>query len=104
MRAAYLLSPSFITRGRMGAIKAALILVKNSHFDRTLQYLKMAFFIASDFSLKSGIIRHFGRQVAGQHSDPILHSVVFLHCCVSGTLWLDGRPADEHKPKPWVES
>ena len=38
MRAAYLLSPSFITRGRMGASKAALILMKNSHFDRTLQY------------------------------------------------------------------
>ena len=38
MRAAYLLSPSFIIRGRMGASKAALILMKNSHFDRTLQY------------------------------------------------------------------
>ena len=38
MRAAYLLSPSIITRGRMGASKAALILMKNSHFDRTLQY------------------------------------------------------------------
>ena len=38
MRAAYLLSPSFITQGRMGASKAALILMKNSHFDRTLQY------------------------------------------------------------------
>ena len=37
MRAAYLLSPSFITQGRMGASKAALILMKNSHFDRTLQ-------------------------------------------------------------------
>ena len=30
IRAAYLLSPSFITRGRMGASKAALILMKNS--------------------------------------------------------------------------
>jgi len=39
MRAAYLLSPSIITRGRMGASKAALILMKNSYFDRTLQYL-----------------------------------------------------------------
>ena len=29
MRAAYLLSPSFITLGRMGASKAALILIKN---------------------------------------------------------------------------
>ena len=38
MRAAFLLSPSFITIGRMGASKAALILLKNSHFDRTLQY------------------------------------------------------------------
>ena len=38
MRAAFLLSPSSITRGRMGASKAALILMKNSHFDRTLQY------------------------------------------------------------------
>ena len=38
MRAAYLLSLSFITRGRMGASQAALILMKNSHFDRTLQY------------------------------------------------------------------
>ena len=39
MRAAYLLSPSSITQGRMGASKAALILMKNSHFDRTLQYI-----------------------------------------------------------------
>ena len=38
MRAACLLSPSFITQGRMGARKAALILMKNSHFDRTPQY------------------------------------------------------------------
>ena len=38
MRAAFLLSPSSITRGRMGASKAALILRKNSHFDRTLQH------------------------------------------------------------------
>ena len=44
MRAAYLLSPSFITRGRMGASKAALILMKNSHFDRTLQYLQSLLF------------------------------------------------------------
>ena len=36
MRAAYLLSPSFITQGRMGASRAALILMENSHFDRTL--------------------------------------------------------------------
>ena len=34
-----LLSPSFITQGRMGASKAALILMKNSHFDRTPQYM-----------------------------------------------------------------
>ena len=34
-----LLSPSFITRGRMEARKAALILMKNSHFDRTPQYI-----------------------------------------------------------------
>ena len=34
-----MLSPSFITRGRMGTRKAALILMKNSHFDRTLQYI-----------------------------------------------------------------
>jgi len=33
-----LLSPSYITRGRLGASKAALVLMKNSHFDRTLQY------------------------------------------------------------------
>ena len=33
-----LLSPSFITRGRMEARRAALILIKNSHFDRTPQY------------------------------------------------------------------
>jgi len=39
MRAAYLLSPSFILRERMGASKAALVLMKNSQFDRTLQYL-----------------------------------------------------------------
>ena len=38
MRAAFLLYPSFITQGRMGASKAALILMKNSRFDRTLQY------------------------------------------------------------------
>ena len=36
MRAAFLLSPSSITRGRMGTSKAALILMKNSHLDRTL--------------------------------------------------------------------
>ena len=35
MRAAFLFSLSSITRGRMGASKAALILMKNSHFDRT---------------------------------------------------------------------
>ena len=35
---AFLLSPPFITRGRMGAMKAVLILMKNSHFDRTLRY------------------------------------------------------------------
>ena len=39
MRAACLLSPSFITQGRMGAREAALILMKNSHFDRTPQYV-----------------------------------------------------------------
>ena len=38
MKTAYLLSPSFITRGRVGACKAALILMKSSHFDRTLRY------------------------------------------------------------------
>ena len=38
MRAAILLSPSSITQGRMGATKAALILMKHSHFDRTPQY------------------------------------------------------------------
>ena len=32
------LSPSFITQGRMGARKAALILMKKSHFDGTLRY------------------------------------------------------------------
>ena len=36
MRAACLLSPSFITLGSMGASKAALILMKNSHLDWTL--------------------------------------------------------------------
>ena len=41
MRAAYLLSPSFITRGRMGASKAALILIG------TLQYVP----IVGHFSL-----------------------------------------------------
>ena len=41
MRAAFLLSPSSITRGRMGASKAALILMKNSHFDRTLRQFKI---------------------------------------------------------------
>ena len=39
MRAAFLLSPSSITWGRMGASKAALISMKNSHFDRILQYI-----------------------------------------------------------------
>ena len=34
-----LLPPSIIIRGRMEAIKAALILMKNSHFDRTPHYL-----------------------------------------------------------------
>ena len=33
-----LLSPSFITQGRMEAIKAAFILMKNSHFERTPQH------------------------------------------------------------------
>ena len=35
----FLLSPSSITQGRMGARKVALILMKNSQFDRTPQYL-----------------------------------------------------------------
>ena len=34
-----LLSPFFITRGRMEARRVALILMKNSHFDRTPQYI-----------------------------------------------------------------
>ena len=38
IRAAFLLSPSFITQGWIGARKAALILMKHSHFDRTPQY------------------------------------------------------------------
>ena len=33
-----MLSPSFIFQGRVGASKAALILMKHSHFDRTPQY------------------------------------------------------------------
>ena len=41
MRAAFLLSPSSLARERMGASKAALILMKNSHFDRTLQYAQL---------------------------------------------------------------
>ena len=45
MRAAYFLSPSFVTWGRMGASRAALILMKNSHFDRTLQYLCLWTFV-----------------------------------------------------------
>ena len=40
MRAAFLLSPSCITQGRMVVRKAALILMKHSHFDRTPQYVK----------------------------------------------------------------
>ena len=39
MRTAFLPSLSSITQGRMGAREAALILMKNSHFDRTPQYL-----------------------------------------------------------------
>ena len=35
---AFLLSPPFITQGRMGTRKTVLILMKNSHFDRTLRY------------------------------------------------------------------
>ena len=38
MRAAFLLPPSFMTQGRMGARKAAPILMKSSHFDTTVQY------------------------------------------------------------------
>ena len=38
MGAACLLSSSFITWGRMRARNAALILMKNNHFDRTLRY------------------------------------------------------------------
>ena len=41
MRAAFFLSLSFITQGRMGARKAALILMKQSHFDRTPQYIEL---------------------------------------------------------------
>ena len=37
LRAAFLLSPSFIAQGRMGARKAALILMNHFHFDRTPQ-------------------------------------------------------------------
>ena len=33
-----MLSPSFITQGRMEARQTALILMKNSHFDRTPRY------------------------------------------------------------------
>ena len=39
MRAAFLLSPSFITWGRKGARKSALILMKHFHFDKTPQLL-----------------------------------------------------------------
>jgi len=35
--AAFLLSPYFITQGRMGARKVALIMMQHSHFDRTLR-------------------------------------------------------------------
>ena len=63
MRAAYLLSPSFITQGRMGASKAALILMKNSHFDSTLQQqIKL--------HLKSHFLSHFRvKQSSKQASD-----------------------------------
>ena len=43
MRAAFLFSPSFRTLGRMGARKAAHILMKNSHFDRTQRYQLLTF-------------------------------------------------------------
>ena len=42
MSAACLLSSSFITWGRMRARKAALILMKNNHFDRTPQYVLLS--------------------------------------------------------------
>ena len=49
MKAAYLLSPSFISRGRMGASKAALILMKISHFDMTQQYILVNYFVFSEW-------------------------------------------------------
>ena len=56
-----MLSPSFITRGRMEARKAALILMKNSQFDRTLWYFWAVtgklFFVGSKLRVTSEIIQ-----------------------------------------------
>ena len=59
MRAAFLLSPSFITQDRTGARKAALILMKYSHFDRRALYIGiyrmiLVFQFANDFDINSG--------------------------------------------------
>ena len=58
MRAAYLLSPSFITRGRMGASKAALILMKNFHLDRRTLFTVIQIMTSKFFSVPeaTGII------------------------------------------------
>ena len=51
MRAAFLLFLSFITKGRMGAREAALILMKHSHFDGTPQYYYKKVWLLAHFVL-----------------------------------------------------
>ena len=68
MRAAFLALSSFITRGRMGARKAALIWMKNSNFDRTSQYL----------SVRISRVTYFKRQTKLQvqvHTDQLRHKI-----------------------------
>ena len=49
--------PSFISQGRMGARKLALILMINSHFDRTPQYVHETESINKDYRTNSMNIR-----------------------------------------------
>ena len=63
MRAAYLLSPSFITQGRMGASKAALILIR--HY--SIRVLIVLFWRTKKLAIK-GRLRFYSRLSIGKNS------------------------------------
>ena len=87
MRAAYLLSPTFITRGRMGASKAALILMKYSHFDWTLQYLSTE--ISNSFFVLINFVRFLSFS-GGYHFLPpsfAFNCLIFLNVVIVSLLY-----------------